>query len=228
MPRRFGCFLLITLAFAGSALAQVSPEIVKESSGTFLIATDDGKPGCRIELTTTKIKGDLYKAVPAQDCAEKLPKLAKASAWDLSGGTRLHDSAGKLLIHFEEDETTFQKTRDGASPVTMLVQAKPGVDHAPSLATLTGQWIFKRPDGPALCEITFSDKKAGDDESHVLAQAQSCDKAVASLKLNSWRIEDFAVMLYGANDKSLRLEPTPEGFEKAQSEGGKPLLLVKK
>jgi len=230
---RFGSLIrFITFTLTGvlpsAALAQVSPDIVKAASGTFLIATDDGKPGCRIGLTTTRIKGDRYKAAPAQDCAANLPKLAAAAAWEVSSGTKLYDGAGKLLIHFEEDETTFQKTRDGKAPVTMLVQAKPGVDHAPSVAGLTGTWVFKRPNGPDLCEVTFSDKIAGEDESRVLATAQNCDKALASLKLKSWTVEDFALMLYGGPEKSLRLEPVVEGFEKAPGQGGKPLLLIKK
>ncbi|HEX8417678.1 MAG TPA: AprI/Inh family metalloprotease inhibitor, partial [Methylobacterium sp.] len=110
-------------------------------------------------------------------------------------------------------------------PNYLLVRAKAGVDRAPHAPAIFGTWTMRRPDGPALCTVVFRDRPPpGAEESFALTLDPACDPAVRRLRLASWRIEDFRLMLYGEAG-SLRFEPAPGGFDKA--EGGRPLRLVR-
>lgn len=217
-----GLALLLSCLGAG---AEPLPDFAKDSLGEWLAVSDDGRPGCRIRLSAERTVGG-WSAAPAANCAERLPKLAGAAAWDYERGIRLRDATRRLLASFEEDETTLLKTRTGAGPALMLVRAKPGVERAPFAPDLFGTWTMRRPGGPALCEVTLlKTAPPGAEESFALRLGTPCDPAVTRLRLASWRVEDFALMLYGTAEASLRFEPGPDGYEKA--EGGKPLHLVR-
>ena len=223
--RSVAAHALALLLSCAAAAAQSLPDYAKDSLGEWLAVPDDGRPGCRIRLTAERTIGG-WSAIPAANCAERLPKLAAASAWDYEQGVRLRDPARKLLVAFEEDETTLLKTRAASGPATMLVRAKAGVERAPFAPDLFGTWVLRRPGGPTLCEVTLlKAPPPGGEESFALRLGSPCDAAVTRLRLVSWRIEDFALMLYGSADASLRFEPGPDGYEKA--EGGKPLHLVR-
>ncbi|MBX9931327.1 MAG: protease inhibitor Inh/omp19 family protein [Methylobacterium sp.] len=205
------------------APAQTLPDHARDSLGEWLAAPEDGKPGCRLKLTSERTIGG-WSAVPAPDCSARLPKLAEASAWDYEGGIRLFDATRRKVATFEEDETTLLKTRVTDVPAILLVRAKAGIDRAPSAAQVAGLWTMRRPGGTPLCAVTLGTEKQVGEGGTVLAAAP-CDAAVAKLKLSRWQIEDFALMLYGGGDSSLRFEPGPEGFVKA--EAGRPLEMVR-
>lgn len=222
-----GLLVAAVLLGPGAAGAEPLPDYAKDLLGEWLVATDDGRPGCRIRLEAGETIGGRV-AKPSPECEARLPNVATVSAWTPSDGVRLYDPKRKLVLHFQEDETTFLKTRNGESPTTMLVQAKAGVDRAPHAPALFGTWTMRRPGGPSLCEVTFLDgPPPGGQESFGLRTSATCDAAVKRLKLTTWRIEDFDLMLYGEGDTSLRLSPSRSGFEKARSEGGRPLELVR-
>lgn len=224
MTRLAAAVLLLALGSL-TARAETLPDFIKAMLGEWLVVTDDGKPGCRITLESGRTIGG-YVAIPARDCASRNPKLANASAWDFESGIRLRDPSRRLLYTFAEDETTVMKTRGDTVPVTLVVQAKPGVDRAPFAPDLYGIWAMKRPGGPVLCEVSLARTPSkGGAESFALKTGTPCDPAVTRLKLASWRIEDFALMVYGEAGASLRFEPSADGFSKA--EGGKPLSLVR-
>lgn len=214
------CLLVVGSA---SARAEKVPDYIKDTAGDWLVVTDDGKPGCRIKLETAHTIGG-YVATPAPDCAAKKLTLAQTASWDFNGGVKLRDAARKLLFDFQEDETTMMKTSWEKPPVAMIVKARPGVDRAPFAPDLFGTWALKRPGGPVLCEVTLEKTPPkGGEESFALKMGVPCDPAVTRLKLTSWKAEDFSLSFYGTTDASLRFEPSPEGFAKA--EGGKPLNL---
>ncbi|GJE59367.1 AprI/Inh family metalloprotease inhibitor [Methylobacterium trifolii] len=216
---------LVLILAAPGARAEPVPDFVKDSLGSWLAVTDDGKPGCRITLEAgSTIGGRIARPEPA--CAARLPRLSEATAWTYERGVRLHDATRRIIARFEEDETTLLKTRGDEVPATLLVRARPGVERAPFAPDLYGTWAMRRPDGPTLCEVTLRrTPPPGGEESFALTPGPACDPAVARLKLASWRVEDFALMLYGTDGASLRFEPGPEGYDKA--EGGKPLRLVR-
>ena len=219
--------ILVALSLlAVPARAQdVSPDILRGYLGAWLVAGDDGKPGCRVTLAAGRTVGG-RQATPEPACAARLPRVAQAASWSIESGVILRDAARKPLLAFIEDETTTMKTREG-SPAYYLVQAKAGVDRAPHAPALSGRWSLERPGGPALCVAVLRDRPApGAEESFGLAIEPGCDAAVARLKLASWRIEDFRVMLYGRDGQSLAFEPGPDGrFEKVAEERGRPLLM---
>ena len=228
-PARFVralCSAVFSVAIvAGPARAEKIPDYVKDMAGEWLVATDDGKPGCRVKLETARTIGG-WRAVPAQDCPSRNPKVAAATAWDFDGGIRLRDATRKLLYEFGEDETTIMKTRGEAVPVTLIVQAAAGVDRAPYAPDLLGRWAMRRPGGPTICEVTLAKgpRKDGED-TFTLKTGSPCDPAVTKLKLSSWAVDDFKLAFYGDTDASLTFEPRADGF--AKTDGGKPLDLVR-
>jgi hypothetical protein len=217
-----GCLLT---GGAGSTAQDVAPDILQAQLGEWLAVPDDGERGCRIRLTDERTIGG-RRAIPDAACAARIPRLAEAAAWSFAEGLTFTDATRRRVMTFVEDETTLLKTRGDKVPNYMLVRAKPGVERAPHAPAIVGTWILRRPEGPTLCTITFSDRPPlGAEESFALRPEAGCDSAVARLKLASWRIEDFALMLYG-DGGSLRFEPGPGGFDKA--EGGKPLQMVRR
>lgn len=227
---RFGLALAALAAPLQTGLAQgVSPDIVRAQAGTWLVAPDDGRPGCRIALEAAATAGGMV-ARPAPDCAARLPPLAAVVSWSFAeGGVSLDDAARRRVMLFTEDETAFLKTRDDRVPGHVMVQARAGVDRAPHASAIFGAWAMQRPDGPTICAVTFQDKPPpGGEESFALALDPGCDAAVRKLKLGSWRVEDFTLVLYGTDGASLSFEPlSATAFTKAASEGGLPLRLVR-
>jgi hypothetical protein len=214
-------------AFAwGAAAQEPSAEIVKEQAGEWLVASDDGRPGCRVKLGTQKTIGG-YVASAAPDCAAKVPRVANVAAWRFADGVTLADATRKPILVFGEDETTILKTRTGGPPAWYLTRAKQGVDRIPHASAVFGTWTMRRPNGPPLCTVTFSDKppKAGE-ESYALTLDPACDPAIRKLKLGSWRIEDVSLMLYGEED-GLQFDAASFGFEKRREGGARPLHLVR-
>lgn len=211
--------------FAIPASAQ-SPDIVKAQAGEWLVAADDGRPGCRIRLKTDKTIGGMV-AIPAADCAARIPILANVAAWHMSGGVTLSDATRKPVLVFTEDETAILKTREGGPPAYYMVQPKPGIDRLPHASAIFGTWQMRRPNGPPLCTVSFQDKSPkGGEESYALVLDSNCDPAIRKLKLGSWRIEDVSLMLYGEED-GLQFRQTATGYEKVIQGRDRPLQLVR-
>lgn len=230
MTRRSACRTALAAAVVAasfSALAQsLSPDIVKDQSGEWLVASDDGRPGCRVTLRPQKTVGG-YVATPAADCATKVPRVAGVAAWNYNDGVVLSDAARKPIMIFGEDETTILKTRTGGPPAWYLTRAKQGVDRIPHASAIFGAWTMRRPNGPPICTVTFSDKPPkGGEESYALTLDPTCDPAIRKLKLGSWRIEDVSLMLYGEED-GLQFDAASFGFEKRREGGARPLHLVR-
>lgn len=216
---------LLVLAFGTGARAAPVPSYIKDNAGEWLVVTDDGKPGCRVVLATDRTIGG-WRAAPAADCAARLPKVAQATAWDYDGGVRLFSADRKPLLEFGEDETTIMKTGFETPPVHFMVKGRPGVERAPYAPALTGAWILRRPGGPTLCPLTFSKGPKDEPTELTLKTGTPCDPAVARLRLDSARVEDVTLMLYGKPETALSLEASgPESY--AKTGGGKPLEMVR-
>lgn len=215
----------LLLALGARVQAAPVPSYVKDNAGEWLVITDDGKPGCRVVLSPDRTIGG-WRAAPAADCAARLPKVAQATAWDFNGGVRLFSADRKLLLEFSEDETTMMKTSFETPPVHFIVKAKPGVERAPYAPALVGAWALRRPGGPTLCPLTLSKGPKDEATELTLKTGTPCDSAVARLRLDSARVEDFTLMLYGKPETALSLQPS--GAESyAKTEGGKPLEMVR-
>ena len=134
------CFLVDAAAFAKQGC--VGSNEAATSLARSALRNDHGT-GKRFSLEAGRTIGG-YVAVPGPDCAARNPKVAAAAAWDFEAGIRLRDPTRKLLFTFMEDETTVMKTRGDTVPVTLIVQAKPGVDRAPFAPDLYGTWAMRR------------------------------------------------------------------------------------
>lgn len=216
----------LILAAAALLLGQAAgaaplPDFVKDTVGDWLVVTDDGKPGCRIALKSETAKGG-WRASPAADCASRLPVVGRAAAWNFDGGVRLLGADGKVLLDFQEDETTLMKTSFETPPVYFIVKAPAAVDRAPFAPALVGEWRLRRPDGSAKCPLTISKGKDADADLAVKAGAP-CDAPIARLKLSTARVEDVRLILYGARDTALELQAS--GSESYATVEGKPLIL---
>lgn len=216
----------ILMSISGSrAWAEPVPSYIQDSVGEWLIATDDGKPGCNVSLSADRV-GDHFKIAPSPDCASRLPTVSRATSWNYDSGVRLFAADGSLLLEFAEDETTIMKTSFETPPVHFMVPAKSGVDHAPFAPALVGSWVLQRPGGPTLCPLVLNKDAQSEDTELTVKTGSPCDGAVARLKLDSARVEDFTLMLYGKPETSLSFEPSgSESFIK--TEAGKPLEMVR-
>lgn len=218
--------MLAAAGLPGGASGQ-SPDIVKAQAGDWLVAADDGRPGCRVQLKTEKTIGGMV-AIPAADCASRIPALADVAAWHMADGVTLADATRKPVLVFTEDETAILKTRQDGPPTYYMIQPKAGVDRLPHASAVFGTWQVRRPNGPAICTITFQDRPPkGGEESYALALDPACDGAIKRLKLGSWRIEDISLMLYGGDGDGLQFQQTASGFEKVLQKGDRPLQLVR-
>jgi hypothetical protein len=72
---------LLVAVLGPAALAASVPEYIKDSTGEWLVVTDDGKLGCRIRLAAERV-GDLWRAMPTDACAARLPAVSRATSWD--------------------------------------------------------------------------------------------------------------------------------------------------
>jgi hypothetical protein len=219
-----GAAILISL-LGSRAWAEPVPSYIEDSVGEWLIATDDGKPGCNVSLSADRV-GDHFKIAPSAECASRLPTVSGAASWDYDSGVRLFDADGSLLLEFAEDESTMMKTSFETPPVHFMVPAKSGVDHAPFAPALVGNWVLQRPGGAPLCPLLLGKDAQSEDTELTVKTGSPCDGAVSRLKLDSARVEDFTLMLYGQPETSLSFEPSgSESFIK--TEAGKPLEMVR-
>ncbi|NYJ09896.1 hypothetical protein GGI64_000915 [Rhizobium leguminosarum] len=204
----------------------IDPDILKAQAGTYLVAPENGRAGCRMTLGTDMAIGG-YSVSGQEACAKPVPSLADAAAWnfDGNGGLILIDPTRKVLARFVENEGSPMKTEDGK--LFLLPAAPDGVDHLPTFDNLAGTWTMQRPDGERLCGVTL-DGNVGADGNAPLSLSGDCAANVAKLKLAVWHIEGFALTLMGGDGSSLGFDMRSDGnFDKSKQEGGKPLSLVR-
>lgn len=215
------------LLVCGLAQAQdIDPDILKAQAGTYLVAPEDGAPGCRLTLETDQAIGG-YSLSGQDSCAKPLPKLAESYSWnfDGNGGVILIDATRKVLARFIENEGSPMKTEDGMP--LLLIAAPDGIDHLPTVKNLAGTWTMQRPTGEKLCGVTLNGNVKADGNAP-LSLSGDCAANVAKLKLAVWHVEGFGLMLMGNDGSSLGFDMRADGnFDKSKEEGGKPLSLVR-
>ena len=212
------------LARANDAL---DPEVIKAQTGDWLLAAQDGKPGCVLSLKADETIGG-YAVEHADACAATRPSLAEVSAWnfDGDGGVVLIDALRKVKGRFASGEgSPLMETGDDSEHLIM-VPAEPGIDHFPSPADLKGKWVMQRPSGEALCTVDLNDRK-DDSDNYGLTLDKACKPDVRKLKFSSWMIEAGNLIFMGSDGTSLDFQMSPKGFVKNKAERGKPLVMVR-
>lgn len=227
MGRIAGAAVIGMVLSAGSAQAQVSPEIVKATAGDWLLAPEDGRQGCRVVLKAAETIGG-YELAPSAQCAQVDEKLSGAVAWrfnESDGGLVFAGADRKAILSFSEKEDASYATAGEPGSVLLLVAAPTGVTAIPNAKDLFGDWAIQQPGGKTVCRAMLSDKAPeGGEESYAVVIDKACDKSVSALKLGSWRIEGLNVVLYGTDGDSLVFAPTGKGTFVA--DGAKPALTL--
>jgi hypothetical protein len=215
---------------ASTAGAQVADEMVQATAGDWLLAPEDGRPGCRLQLRANEAAGG-YELRPSPACLGVRTMMVTAIAWRFdaaTGGLAFSGPQGETLLAFTEKEDGTYATAGEPGDVLLLLKAPPGVTAVPNAASIFGSWSVLEKGGADLCRITFSDQPPpGGEESYALSLGDGCAARLADLKLASWRIEGLALMLYGTDGESLAFQPAAKGTFVAD-DAKPPLILVRR
>lgn len=226
------------ISILAAAIALAAPIAVAEpgagpaiaaSAGDWLIAPENGDPGCHVTLGKEEVIGGNALAL-APECAKALPALADgAAAWRFApDGLVIADATRKAMFTFQETEWGTYATAGEPGTRLLLTKAPPGVNSVPNSKNLFGPWKLTDAGGAALCGIDFKDgPPPGGEESFGLSLEGECADGIKSMKLASWRIEEMSVVLYGMDGESLVFLPSDDGSW-ATSPDGPGLYLLKR
>lgn len=212
-----------------AAHAQVSDEILKATAGNWLLAPEDGSPGCRVQLRTTETIGG-YELRPSPSCLAVRTVMATVVAWrfdEATSGIAFTGPERETVISFKENEDGSYSSSGEPGEVLLLLAAPPGVTAVPNAKNIFGTWTVLQGGGAAVCRVTFADTPPpGGEESYALTLADGCAPKLANLKLASWRIEGMNLMLYGTDGESFTFQPSDKGTFVAD-DAKPPLMLVR-
>jgi hypothetical protein len=228
--RHLSAFVLALTIVAAPAHAQVSDDIVKATAGDWLLAPEDGRPGCRVQLRTNEAIGG-YELRQSPSCLGVRTMLMTAIAWrfdQTNGGIAFSGPERETVIGFTEKEDGTYASDGAPGDVLLLIKAPAGVSAVPNARTIFGTWTALQSGGADLCRITFSDQPPpGGEESYALKLEDGCDETLTRLKLASWRIEGLNLMLYGTDGDSFTFAPGAKGTFVAD-DAKPPLMLVRR
>lgn len=206
---------------------EIDPSTIEAMTGNWLVAPADGAPGCVLKLTKEGAIGG-FALEGAEHCANALPALADAAAWNFGDNAQILflDPLRKVLMHFEEVEASPYRSVEKPA-LQMLFDPPAGTDRIPTAAALAGPWMLKRPGGETLCTVVLG-KEQADIDTYPASPTGDCAATVRKLKLFRYQLNGLSLSLLGEDGSSLLFEETAPGrFEKAKEEGGKPLLMEK-
>jgi hypothetical protein len=224
-PVAIACLMAATAmpAVAGGEAVGDPPAADSGITGDWLIAPEDGRPGCHVTLSTEATIGGSV-ITPSPECAKALPQLAEhAAAWRFApDGLVIADATRKAILTFLGNEWGTYMTVGEPGARLLLTKAPPGVTSLPNAKNQFGAWMLKDARGTTLCAITFQDgPPPGGEESFGLTLADGCAETVAALRLASWRFEEMNLVLYGTDGESLSFQGDGKGgWSAAESAAG--------
>ncbi len=197
----------LTLIGADGAHAQsAAPDPLKAVAGTWELSNADREKNCIAYLKADPAPGGAILELEAA-CATVFPALKDAAVWSvLNEELRLIDPKGKTLLMLTEVESgMYEGERPGEGLFFLQNIAAVGRDdRKPS--QLVGDWTFMR-GGKAICVVTLSTKKAGDDK-FALTVAPACDAAIAGFGPAAWRMDRGELVLISGRAEEWRFEET--------------------
>jgi len=208
---RRAVFLLV-LFFATPALA-IDDDIVKATIGEYLVAPQSGEQGCVISLQAAQAIGG-YAVVEKQPCNPQSPLHDRAYSWnfDGNGGIIFLDAERKVILRLQEQEGGPYQTPPDVQPGFVMAKGLTKIDRAPVASQIFNSWMLAKKAGTKLCEVDLQDQPPeGGEESYALKLSKDCDAAIKKLKLASWRVEGFSLMLYGTDGEALSFIPDGTG-----------------
>jgi hypothetical protein len=200
------------MVLAGTAKAQeVSKDIVDATVGKWLIASEDGSPGCRVTLSKDKTIGG-YVLTEGSPCAA--PWHEEVFSWDFSEpGIVLRDATRKKIIGFQEEEGGPWKTPLDVSPVVYFIPDPGTIDHIPVAKDAIGQWVLTDKKGKALCHIDLLDQKSTRlDDAKGAELSKDCSPSVKKTKIDAWQISGIQLAIIGGEDWIYKMMPETGGF----------------
>jgi hypothetical protein len=225
-------YLALAFGLLSPALAHAQPsaDIVAATAGDWLLAPEDGRPGCRVQLRSNEVAGG-YELRPSPSCMGVRTMMITAVAWrfdEATGGIAFTGPEREIVVGFAEKEDGTYASGGAPGDVLLLVKAPPGVTAVPNATAVFGTWTVLESAGASICRITFSDQPPpGGEESYALKLEDGCDAKLTNLKLVSWRIEGLALMLYGTDGDSFAFQPSGKGTFTAD-DAKPPLVLVRR
>jgi hypothetical protein len=182
-----------------------APELVRDMAGPYQIVPTDGSAACGIQLTAEPL-GELWRARPDPGCAARL-RIAAVAAWEPSDGIILRDTKGRPIMTFVEDETGLPSSPDLQAPKYYLVPRIAGYTHLPQPSELVGQWTLRSRGRPP-CPLTLTATPAFSSvPRRGITLGKGCAGRPLPARLTRWSIEGMKIMLWGAGDDLLALEP---------------------
>lgn len=222
--------LVAVAAQMSAAQAQVSDDIVKATAGDWLLAPEDGRPGCRVQLRPNEAIGG-YELRQSPSCLGVRTMLMTAVAWrfdQANGGIAFSGPERETVLSFAEKEDGTYASDGAPGDVLLLIKAPAGVTAVPNAKHVFGTWTALKTGGADLCRITFAEEPPpGGEESYALKLEDGCATELTKLKLASWRIEGLNLMIYGTEGESIAFAPGDKGTFVA-SDVQPPLMLVRR
>ena len=119
----------------------------------------------------------------------------------------LRDAKGRPIMTFVEDETGLPSSPDLQAPKYYLVPRIAGYTHLPQPSELVGQWTLRSRGRPP-CLLTLTATPAiSSAPRRGIALGKGCAGKPLPARLTRWSIEGTKIMLWGAGDDLLALEP---------------------
>lgn len=218
------------LVSAPQASAQVAKEIIQATAGDWLLAPEDGRAGCRVQLRTNEVVGG-HELRPSPGCMGVRTMLVTVIAWrfdQANGGIAFSGPERETVISFAEKEYGTYASDGEPGEALRLMKAPAGVTAVPNAKEIFGSWSVLGSGQAVVCRITFTDQPPpGGEESYALKLEDGCDAKLTNLKLASWRIEGLKLMLYGTDGESVAFQPGAKGSLVAD-DAKPPLVLVRR
>ena len=218
-------FFVAVVALPAGAWAQGTQpsEEAKEMKGTWEISNADRDKLCMVTLTPEPAPGGMkLEFEPA--CAEAFEVTKSISAWRLDkDGLHFVDSRGRALIDLDEVEKgIFEGMRPGEG--RYFVQSLAAVRTEATPEQVFGEWQVSRGTDEAICVITLSNKRAG--ENFSLELKPGCGALVTAFNPTSWHLDRGELVISSAR-ASWRFEEAGEIAWRRVPEGTDPLWLVR-
>jgi hypothetical protein len=201
---------LFALLIHAPASAQVSDEIVDATAGLWLVASEDGLPGCRLTFLKSKTIGG-YALKEEKPCAGPLHDTV--AAWAFGEGTiELRDATRKVMMSFEEQEGGPWRTPEGVTPRVYLIP-EPGPRQSIPVASrlFETNWTLSDKKGKAPCGIKLSGRAIPDQDSYALDISKDCSASVKKTRISSWQISEINLVFIGGEDWSYTMLLMPDG-----------------
>ena len=202
---------LLAPFYPATMSAQVSDDLVQATTGLWLVASEDGSPGCRITLQKDQAIGG-YALQEEKPCAG--PLHDNVYAWSFGGdGIVLRDATRKVMMSFEEQEGGPYRTPEGVSPRVYLIPNPGSMQSLPTAKKVANtSWTLTDMKGKALCGIKLTDRKvSGYDDDFALETSKDCSAPVKKTKISMWQISEINLIFVGGEDWAFTMQLQPDG-----------------